>query len=359
MAIFYYGSGESPPAPPTLAQFQAFIANVMGISPAYMPPNSPQVQFALNEAINIVRPILAAAQTTGNSPTIYQLAVLNLAGHLLVEFGQDVAWPIISASPSSSPPYFSTLVMGPAINTLTPTIGGILSGTVYIQTAYAYAGLPPIGAPTPESSVVLSGPDDAVSIASLPAAPGAIGWYIFASAISGGETLQTTSPIALGSPYLLTELLNGPAQPPLFAVAPSDRVSVSGITPTPYDATMWEPLLVYSVSAPDTQAQVTYPFVANRAKGYPQITNPGPATVLPGALLSETVFFQLRRTYGINRFVPGVVTSAGDQGTSTGLLNPDFMRNLQFADLQYMKTPWGMQYEAFAQRAGPTLWGIN
>lgn len=62
--------------------------------------------------------------------------------------------------------------------------------------------------------------------------------------------------------------------------------------------------------------------------------------------------------YNVYAFQPGVVTSAGDQGTSTSLLNPEFMKELTLANLQNLKTPYGRQYLAFAQSYGP-LWGLS
>lgn len=72
-------------------------------------------------------------------------------------------------------------------------------------------------------------------------------------------------------------------------------------------------------------------------------------------------FAHLRSSQGYNMisFVAGVVSSTGDQGTAVGLLNPDFMKNLTLADLQYLKDPFGRQYLAFAQRYGPTIWGLT
>ncbi|MGH7250011.1 MAG: hypothetical protein ACREGC_03485, partial [Minisyncoccia bacterium] len=312
---------------------------------------------ALAQSIDIVREILLVSPTTKGAWSPYQLAVFNLAGHLIVEFAQDVTWSIISASVSSSPPYFATLTLGPAVPVLTPGSAGQLNGTIYVQIAYAYAMQ--AGAISPEANTPVTGPTGSVSITSPPAAPGATGYYVYASNTSGAEILQSTTPTPIGTPYVLADFGPLTITPPVFSVSPADQAAVSGITPIPYDASLSAPLSVYSVSAPGTQVQITYPLVANRAIGYPQATNPGAATVLPGAVLSQTSFYNLRKGFGLLRFVPGVVTSVSDSGTSTGLLNSEFMRTLQIQDLQYIKTPWGRQYLAMAQRAGPTLWGLT
>lgn len=72
----------------------------------------------------------------------------------------------------------------------------------------------------------------------------------------------------------------------------------------------------------------------------------------------QTYFSDTRKTFGINDFVPGVITSSSDETTSESLLNSEFMKNLTMSDLQRVKTPWGRQYLMFANDYG-TLWGIS
>lgn len=72
----------------------------------------------------------------------------------------------------------------------------------------------------------------------------------------------------------------------------------------------------------------------------------------------QTFFLDQRKNYDLNGFVPGVIASTSDEGTSESLVNPDFMKNLQLSDLQYLKNPWGRQYLAIAQRFGP-IWGMS
>lgn len=73
----------------------------------------------------------------------------------------------------------------------------------------------------------------------------------------------------------------------------------------------------------------------------------------------RTYFRDLRTQYRIDSFTPGIVSSTSDGGTSTSLLNPDFMKGLTLANLQQLKDPWGRQYLMFAQSYGPTIWGIS
>ena len=72
----------------------------------------------------------------------------------------------------------------------------------------------------------------------------------------------------------------------------------------------------------------------------------------------STVFADIRTAYKINSFVPGIVSSTSDNGTSTSLITPDFFQNLTLSDLQLMKTPYGRAYLAIAQKAG-NLWELS
>lgn len=72
----------------------------------------------------------------------------------------------------------------------------------------------------------------------------------------------------------------------------------------------------------------------------------------------QTYFADLRKAYGVFDFAPGVVTSSSDGGTSTSIMNPEFMKDFTLANLQNLKTPYGRQYLAWAQAYGP-LWGLS
>lgn len=74
--------------------------------------------------------------------------------------------------------------------------------------------------------------------------------------------------------------------------------------------------------------------------------------------VGSTYWADLRTAFGTFAFAPGVVTSTGDNGTNTSLLNPEFMKELTLGNLQNMKTPYGRQYLAWAQSIGP-LWGLT
>lgn len=82
------------------------------------------------------------------------------------------------------------------------------------------------------------------------------------------------------------------------------------------------------------------------------------APLVPGGDPPLPYFANLRRELKVMSFVPGVVSSTSDEGTSTSLLNPDFMKTLSMQDTILVKTPWGRQWMAFAQQIG-TLWGLS
>lgn len=78
----------------------------------------------------------------------------------------------------------------------------------------------------------------------------------------------------------------------------------------------------------------------------------------PGQAYFATLRGSAPDGYGINNFVPGVVTAASDVATATTLTAPEFMTSLTLANLQNLKTPFGLAYLSIAQSMG-TLWGIS
>lgn len=72
----------------------------------------------------------------------------------------------------------------------------------------------------------------------------------------------------------------------------------------------------------------------------------------------QTVFTDLRKTFALNTFIGGVISSSADVSTSESMTTPDFVKTLTMANLQQMKTPWGRQYLMYAQSSGP-LWGLS
>jgi len=72
----------------------------------------------------------------------------------------------------------------------------------------------------------------------------------------------------------------------------------------------------------------------------------------------QTVFAQMRESFGVNSFVAGVIQSSSDVSTSSSFVVPEALQNLTLADLQLLKDPWGRQYLASAQKYG-TIWGLS
>jgi hypothetical protein len=72
----------------------------------------------------------------------------------------------------------------------------------------------------------------------------------------------------------------------------------------------------------------------------------------------QTYFQDLRKQFGINNFVAGVVQSTSDESTSTSYAVSEDLKNLSLADLMYLKTPYGRLYMSYAMRLGP-LWGMS
>jgi hypothetical protein len=72
----------------------------------------------------------------------------------------------------------------------------------------------------------------------------------------------------------------------------------------------------------------------------------------------QTFFKLLREQMGINTFVAGVISGSADESTSESIEVPEAMRRIMLSDVQALKTPYGRQYLAIAQRIGP-LWGMS
>lgn len=66
----------------------------------------------------------------------------------------------------------------------------------------------------------------------------------------------------------------------------------------------------------------------------------------------------LRNQYGVLNFVPGVLSSSSDDGTSASYQVAQQFANYTIANLQNLKTPYGRQYLAIAGSWG-TLWGVS
>ena len=66
----------------------------------------------------------------------------------------------------------------------------------------------------------------------------------------------------------------------------------------------------------------------------------------------------LRKRYNVLAFVPGIVQSTSDEGTSSSYLLPESYSGYTIANIQNTKTPYGRAYLGIAQSQG-TLWGLS
>ena len=70
-------------------------------------------------------------------------------------------------------------------------------------------------------------------------------------------------------------------------------------------------------------------------------------------------FADFRANNGLMKFSPGLISSAGDQGTSDSFEVIAAAKNMTISDLQMMRTPYGRAYLGIAQSYGPTIWGLS
>lgn len=75
--------------------------------------------------------------------------------------------------------------------------------------------------------------------------------------------------------------------------------------------------------------------------------------------VGQTYFSDAREKLGIAAFTAGVIASSSDEGTSQTMTVPDAFKGLTIDDLQRLKTPYGRQYLALAQKYGPSIWGLT
>lgn len=108
---------------PTLAGFTAWVYTFMGVPKSALPPDSPYLQLAFDESVNIAYVGLKLVKNRSpprtpphaehpsyptpsarrfQSPSVYAIAVYNLAGHFLVNMANDDP----DAEPPQEPPNF-------------------------------------------------------------------------------------------------------------------------------------------------------------------------------------------------------------------------------------------------------------
>lgn len=73
----------------------------------------------------------------------------------------------------------------------------------------------------------------------------------------------------------------------------------------------------------------------------------------------ETYFSDLRTKWNVYGFVSGVISASNDENTGNSMVVQEAAKNFTLANLQQLKDPYGRQYLAFAQSAGPQVVGIT
>lgn len=84
-----------------------------------------------------------------------------------------------------------------------------------------------------------------------------------------------------------------------------------------------------------------------------------PGSVSPTNPNGLPYFQGARAKWNINDFIPGVIQSSSDEGTSQSFVVQKAAENFTLQNLQQLKDPWGRQYLAFAQSYGPSVWGLT
>jgi hypothetical protein len=143
-------------------------------------------------------------------------------------------------------------------------------------------------------------------------------------------------------------------------------IPTTGDTPViPPDSIWWNWAYNTATGTVNTQiAQVPGPFylqaVYNLAAHWQVMwtPDPDPPVLYPKNNRQQLGWLAwLRKQYNLGGFTPGVVQTTADQGTATGLLVSDTLKNLTIDELQMLKTPWGTAYLGIASKAG-TIWGL-
>jgi uncharacterized protein YciU (UPF0263 family) len=118
-----------------------------------------------------------------------------------------------------------------------------------------------------------------------------------------------------------------------------------------YDISLEIVNMYLDIASPILYTQAVYnlggDYLVNMAQDNPDLPPP-----------DNTYWADLRKAFGSNSFVPGLINATNDEDTSAALLTPLGLQNLTIMDLQTLKTPWGRVYMGIAQSVG-SMWGIS
>jgi len=104
--------------------------------------------------------------------------------------------------------------------------------------------------------------------------------------------------------------------------------------------------------------QAVYNLAADNLINYAQDVPDAPAVAGSGD--PGLPFFQwTRKQLNINGFVPGLLQSSSDEGTSSSYVVQDAAKMFTLKDLQNLKTIYGRTYLGIAQGFGPSPYGMS
>jgi hypothetical protein len=244
--------------------------------------------------------------------------------------------------PNVPPPPMPVLTAGSA--------GSLATGTVYVKLTYVSA-LGETNA-SPEASVAVTGLTGSVSVASPAVATGATGYNVYVSSTSGAEGLQNGSPVAIGTPLVVTTLA-ATVSPPATNTAGSPWLGYAftqaqNLVLTP-GRHMWG-------NFPYPSAGIDYTLAVYNCAGHIQIKIT-PDQVVDN--ISRRYFQEQRNEYKLLNLSAGLVMSSSNVDTSSSFAVSDSMKQLTLTDLDVIKTPWGRSALAYMQDYGPTVWAVS
>lgn len=131
---------------PTLAGFLAFIRNIMGVTIAQLPDDSPSIPFSLAVALMIVNPALkcvplpqfdgAGVALNSGGGSAYNIAAYNLAASNLLTFAQDPPdAPVVEGSGDPGLQFFAFARQQFKINSFVP---GVIQAAADESTSDSY-----------------------------------------------------------------------------------------------------------------------------------------------------------------------------------------------------------------------------
>lgn len=221
---------------------------------------------------------------------------------------------------------------------LSQTAGGALPATTY-YVVYTYTNANGETLASPEASLAVDA-DNLLAVAAPAAATGATGWSAYVGLASGAETLQAAVAIGTGWTEPEAGLVVGT---PLPTANTTEAVAIQ----VSFDVALEVVNITLSQATSQLYVLAVYNLATDRLINY--------AVDLPG----QDYFANLRSQWNLNAPVAGVATSGSDQSTSSSWLNPEQLKTLTLANLQQMRTPFGLSYLGFAQSYGQTLWGLT